>query len=374
MRIFIHLILFMAMCGCSAQANDFYTATGSPAANSALSSATIRNEFALIEDGFDKQPSLTGNGDKPIFVNSAGSAEEAITASSARTKLGLEIGTDIPAYDANLPTWPATVDATEVGYLNGVTSAIQTQLDGKASLATAAASTNTNLLINSNFVVNQEGYTSGVITTGEYGHDMWKSISSASYTLSGSALTLVSGTLGQRNDDMIAADGVTVTLSVTSGSLTIGATAGASSTVVTPASPYTWTLDMSGSAFVTFTAATGADGIKLERGSAQTAYIIPEPRAEEARCYYYYRPIYIAGISMVNSGGSGSLAVLPFTMRTGVTFAGTYTFAEVDNTGVATPTPSVSILNGLVQLIVTHSSYLGPFSLFKLDGELDARY
>lgn len=33
--------------------------------------------------------------------------------------------------DANLPTWPAAVDATEVGYLNGVTSAIQTQIDGK---------------------------------------------------------------------------------------------------------------------------------------------------------------------------------------------------------------------------------------------------
>ena len=58
---------------------------------------------------------------------------------------------------------------------------------------------NPNLLINSDFAVNQESYTSGVITTGEYGHDMWKSISSASYTISGDALTMVSGTLGQRN-------------------------------------------------------------------------------------------------------------------------------------------------------------------------------
>jgi hypothetical protein len=51
-------------------------------------------------------------------------------AATARATLGLVIGTNVQAYDANLPTWPATVDATEVGYLNGVTSAIQTQIDG----------------------------------------------------------------------------------------------------------------------------------------------------------------------------------------------------------------------------------------------------
>ena len=45
-----------------------------------------------------------------------------------RADLDLEIGTDVQAYDANLPTWPASVSATEVGYLDGVTSAIQTQL------------------------------------------------------------------------------------------------------------------------------------------------------------------------------------------------------------------------------------------------------
>ena len=44
-----------------------------------------------------------------------------------------DIGSTVQAYDANLPTWPATVSATEVGYLNGVTSSIQTQLDAKGT-------------------------------------------------------------------------------------------------------------------------------------------------------------------------------------------------------------------------------------------------
>lgn len=36
---------------------------------------------------------------------------------------------------ADITDWPAGVDATEVGYLNGVTSAIQTQMDAKAPLS-----------------------------------------------------------------------------------------------------------------------------------------------------------------------------------------------------------------------------------------------
>jgi len=66
---------------------------------------------------------------RPVVAGGTGATSE----SAARTALGLAIGTDVQAYDANLPTWPSTVDATEVGYLNGVTSAIQTQIDGKAA-------------------------------------------------------------------------------------------------------------------------------------------------------------------------------------------------------------------------------------------------
>lgn len=206
-----------------------------------------------------------------------------------------------------------TATTTELNYVDGVTSNIQVQFDLKAPLASptltgnptaptqttgdsttklattsfvaAAVTAGTvpasyeNLFINSNFAVNQEGYTSGVITTGSYGHDMMKSISSASYTVSGGALTMVSGTLGQKNDDLVAANGETLYISVKSGSLTVGASGGAAATTITPSTPYSFTYSSStGSGFITITDATAAKGIRIGRALAQ--YAEPEPRAE----------------------------------------------------------------------------------------------
>ena len=107
--------------------SDYYSSTGTPASGSAFESAPVRSEFSLISTGFAKLAPLAGNNNLPVFINSAGSAQEALSISSAKAKLGLAIGVDVQAYDANLPAWPSTVDATEVSYLDGVTSAIQTQ-------------------------------------------------------------------------------------------------------------------------------------------------------------------------------------------------------------------------------------------------------
>jgi hypothetical protein len=53
-------------------ANSFYNASGAPSQGSALSSATMRTEFASIGTGFDKMPALTAN--TAIVVNSSGTA------------------------------------------------------------------------------------------------------------------------------------------------------------------------------------------------------------------------------------------------------------------------------------------------------------
>ncbi len=58
--------------------NDFYNVSGTPTQAASLSSPPIRSEFAAIAAGFDKQPTLTGNAYKIVYVNAAGSALDVV--------------------------------------------------------------------------------------------------------------------------------------------------------------------------------------------------------------------------------------------------------------------------------------------------------
>lgn len=55
-------------------ATDYYTHGSTPSTGSPGSSSTMRAEFDLIEAGFSKLPSLTGNGNRAVIVNAGGSA------------------------------------------------------------------------------------------------------------------------------------------------------------------------------------------------------------------------------------------------------------------------------------------------------------
>lgn len=57
--------------------NDYYDHTTFPSPNAPGSSAALRAEFDLVEAGFNKLPTLAGNGNKLIVVNSGGTALEA---------------------------------------------------------------------------------------------------------------------------------------------------------------------------------------------------------------------------------------------------------------------------------------------------------
>lgn len=94
----------------------------------AIFKATVNLEIGTDIQAFDADltvyAGITPSTNIQTFLGSADFA-------AARTNLGLAIGTDVQAFDANLPSWPAAVDATETSYLDGVTSAIQTQLNAK---------------------------------------------------------------------------------------------------------------------------------------------------------------------------------------------------------------------------------------------------
>lgn len=54
--------------------NEYYVVTGAPATSSQGASATIRSEYTAIATAFDKLPTLAGNGNKAVVVNSGGTA------------------------------------------------------------------------------------------------------------------------------------------------------------------------------------------------------------------------------------------------------------------------------------------------------------
>lgn len=110
-------------------ANDFYNKSGAPVTSSKAVSATMRNEFDAVETGFEKISPLSGKANLPVFINSGAAAQEAVSASSARTKLGLAIGTNIQAYDALLQALSALgTAANKLIYTTGVNTVAEASL------------------------------------------------------------------------------------------------------------------------------------------------------------------------------------------------------------------------------------------------------
>ncbi|MDY0282296.1 MAG: hypothetical protein RBR35_17245, partial [Salinivirgaceae bacterium] len=80
------------------------------------------------------------------LINDAGTATDDLwSASKITSMLGGKQDTlgvnAYQAYDANMITWPSTISATEVGYLNGLSEALSTSLAAKAPTTSAALTT-----------------------------------------------------------------------------------------------------------------------------------------------------------------------------------------------------------------------------------------
>lgn len=129
-------------------ANNFYQQSGYPAYSAAGDSQSARSEFASIEAGFNKLPTLTANGLKVIRVNSAGSILEAVTLDSALVPI-VSAGTSVTPADANeIPivvgttlsklTW-ATLKSTLVTYFAALTSTWALSTTGNAATSSACS-------------------------------------------------------------------------------------------------------------------------------------------------------------------------------------------------------------------------------------------
>jgi hypothetical protein len=137
---------------------------------------------------------------------------------------------------ANAGTALTTVSATELGYLDGVTSAVQTQIDTKAASSTAATLTGTQTLTNKTLTspaINTATVTTPVIVSPE--ERMTVSATAATGTINFDALTQgvlyytsnasanwtlnVRGSSGATLDSILATgDAITVAFLVTNGS------------------------------------------------------------------------------------------------------------------------------------------------------------
>jgi hypothetical protein len=123
--------------------SEYYTATGAPATSSSLSSSSMRSEFALLEAGTDKLPTLSGNGDEIAVINSAGTAITSLAEAAFKTQYSLTIGTDLQAYDAELAAIAGLTSAADKGvYFTGSETAATFDLTsaGRALLDDASTS------------------------------------------------------------------------------------------------------------------------------------------------------------------------------------------------------------------------------------------
>jgi len=148
--------------------NDYFVASNAPATGSALSSSTQRAEFAAIEDGFDKLPTLTANANEVVTVNSGATGMTstpaatllAATTTAATTKATpvdadeLPIADSAASYVLKKLTW-ANLKATIKAWIEA-TSFAKTATQTIAVNSASAALTVTQTGAGNAFVVEDE--------------------------------------------------------------------------------------------------------------------------------------------------------------------------------------------------------------------------
>ena len=219
-----------------------------------------------------------------------------------------------------------------------------------------AVSVGNNLLINPEFNVNQLGYAADGVATlddGIYGHDLWRNMtgSTQKYIIDGSGNIDLDGIeLAQKNDNILAVDGETVTFSVESGEVQFYGLGITEWTTVSPTSPYTWALDATGNSGFLKLKKSGANTFKrpkLEPGYVSTRFVSRDIRVEKIMCYGYFWEIQVSFLVGKNVVTCYAPVSFPVEMRATPTCTVT-DFVDVDNSAansvIAVPNGATGIL------------------------------
>lgn len=150
----VALLLALSLSPGAWSANDFYShSSGVPAAGSQGSSSSMRSEFDAVAAGFAKLPTLTGNGDETVVINSGGTAIASKTAAEMRTLLAVQpsdatltsialLGTaaDKGLYTTGVDTWAEfALTAAGRAILDDADATAQRATLGLGSMATQAS-------------------------------------------------------------------------------------------------------------------------------------------------------------------------------------------------------------------------------------------
>lgn len=149
-------------------------------ASNAITTAKILNGAVTVAK-IESNPTFTGAVTLPAntAIGNVSSTEisyvDGVT-SAIQTQIDTKSPTASPTFTGTvvLPanTSIGNVSSTEIGYVDGVTSAIQTQLDAKLT-ATTATTSSRNLLINGDFKIWQRGNARTKLNAGSYLADRW---------------------------------------------------------------------------------------------------------------------------------------------------------------------------------------------------------
>jgi len=132
------LALLLAASSSFGAGAEYYDHTTYPSQGSAGSSAAMRAELDLIEAGFGKLPTLTGNGGKITAINAGGTAIEAITTTG--TGSGVR-ATSPTLVTPNLGTPSALVGTNITGTAAGLTVGNATNAVNATNATTATTAT-----------------------------------------------------------------------------------------------------------------------------------------------------------------------------------------------------------------------------------------